>query len=633
MNTPQFDSLLLDPALADWLDANATRLDTDPASAPDLLPRLAAAGVFGAGVPARYGGAGDSIVDAIRTLAAVAERSVCAAFVFWGHRTFIEYLLHSPNEALAARLLPDLLAGRLGGATGLSNAMKYLSGIESLQCQVARSADARPGFQLDGVLPWVTNLRREGYVVALAASNAVSGRPGIFAVPHDLPGVVRSPDLALIGLQGSNTAAIKLEAVALDPAWELHPDADTFLPRVRPGFLGLQCGLSLGLARASLNAAGACADGHGPVLAPEIATLAATLDSHTRALLEGVADGSFQQQPARGTGERCRATRTAGAGRPRLPWRPYGRLRPASARSGLRADRHAQPRATENLVGRGRARGGSGMSDAIGNVSDGGNCAVLTASALGYRYGAGVEPVFSDIDLTIGQREIVCLLGGSGCGKSTLLRTLAALHAPSVGQIHFLGQAMTAPHPRAAMVFQQPSLLPWLSVAGNVGFGLDFAHQPDLARLDRTQRIAHAIEAVGLAGKEHAYPAQLSGGMAQRVALARALARQPHLLFADEPFSALDAITRADMQSLLLKLVREWRSAVLLVTHDIDEAMALADRIVLMGGRPGRIAQCWHVPRKAADADALADAHDHLRRDVLHALQRTLRLTSSSIET
>jgi alkylation response protein AidB-like acyl-CoA dehydrogenase len=149
------DPIRLDPALTDWLDAHATQLDTDPASASDLLPRLAAGRVFDAGVPVHHGGAGGSIVDAIRVLAAVAERSVCAAFVFWGHRTFIEYLLHSPNEALASRLLPALLAGRLGGATGLSNAMKYLSGIESLQCKVTEASDAEGGgYRLDGVLPW-----------------------------------------------------------------------------------------------------------------------------------------------------------------------------------------------------------------------------------------------------------------------------------------------------------------------------------------------------------------------------------------------------------------------------------------------------------------------------------------------
>jgi NitT/TauT family transport system ATP-binding protein len=179
-------------------------------------------------------------------------------------------------------------------------------------------------------------------------------------------------------------------------------------------------------------------------------------------------------------------------------------------------------------------------------------------------------------------------------------------------------------------VFQQPSLLPWLSVAGNVGFGLDFTRQPELARPDRQQRIAHAIAAVGLAGKEHVYPAQLSGGMAQRAALARALARQPHLLFADEPFSALDAITRAEMQTLLMRLVREWRSAVLLVTHDIDEAMAVADRIVLMGGRPGHIAQSWRVPRSTGDENDIAAAHDRLRRDVLHALQHALSTSNAS---
>jgi alkylation response protein AidB-like acyl-CoA dehydrogenase len=293
-NPPQ-----LDAALVDWLDAHAAQLDTDPASASALLPRLAAAGVFGVGVPVRLGGAGGSIVDAIGLLADVAEHSLAAAFVFWGHRTFIEYLLHSPNEALAARLLPDLLTGRLGGATGLSNAMKYLAGIDSLQCQVREDDGGQGGYRLDGVLPWVTNLRKEGFVVALAAANTARGRPGIFAVPHDATGLVRSADLALIALQGTNTAAVKLEGIALGAEWELHPDADQFLPRVRPAFLGLQCGLSLGLARASLRAAGACADGHGPVLEPEIAALTAALDTHRSTLLDGVADGTFQQQPAR----------------------------------------------------------------------------------------------------------------------------------------------------------------------------------------------------------------------------------------------------------------------------------------------------------------------------------------------
>jgi NitT/TauT family transport system ATP-binding protein len=169
-------------------------------------------------------------------------------------------------------------------------------------------------------------------------------------------------------------------------------------------------------------------------------------------------------------------------------------------------------------------------------------------------------------------------------------------------------------------VFQQPSLLPWLNVAGNVGFGLDFARQPALARAARAARIQDAIEAVGLSARAHAFPAQLSGGQAQRVALARALARQPELLFADEPFSALDAITRAEMQALLVELVHRWHTAVLLVTHDIDEAILVADRILLMAGQPGNIVREWRVgiPRPR---------HDHaeqviaLRLEIVAALR------------
>lgn len=242
----------------------------------------------------------------------------------------------------------------------------------------------------------------------------------------------------------------------------------------------------------------------------------------------------------------------------------------------------------------------------------------LSARGLAYAY-AGAAPVFADVAIDIRHREIVCLLGGSGCGKSSLLRVLARLEAPTAGEIRFLGEVLTAPHPRAALVFQQASLLPWLDAAGNVGFGLDFDHQPALSRSERAERVGHALSAVGLAGHAHRYPAQLSGGMAQRVALARALARQPQLLFADEPFSALDAITRAEMQDLLVELVHRWHTAALLVTHDIDEAILVADRILLMGGAPGRIVREWAVdierPREAQPVAVTA-----LRLDILNAL-------------
>jgi NitT/TauT family transport system ATP-binding protein len=241
-------------------------------------------------------------------------------------------------------------------------------------------------------------------------------------------------------------------------------------------------------------------------------------------------------------------------------------------------------------------------------------------AARGVRIGYGGRTIVDGIALDIARREIVCLLGGSGCGKSTLLRGLAGLEPLQAGAVRFLGEPLTAPHPRAALVFQQPSLLPWLDVRGNVGFGLDFARQPRIAKAARDRRILDAIEAVGLAQRTHAYPSQLSGGQAQRVALARALARQPELLFADEPFSALDAITRAEMQDLLVDLVHRWHTAALLVTHDIDEAILVADRIVLMAGQPGAIVREWRVglprPRHAHGADVAA-----LRLEIVGALR------------
>ncbi|GGI18542.1 ABC transporter ATP-binding protein [Oxalicibacterium faecigallinarum] len=247
------------------------------------------------------------------------------------------------------------------------------------------------------------------------------------------------------------------------------------------------------------------------------------------------------------------------------------------------------------------------------------------------RFGYGSRTIFKDVSLHVRKREIVCLLGGSGCGKSTLLRVLAGLAEQQQGEVSFLGKPLDAPHPRAALVFQQASLLPWLDVTGNAGFGLDFARQPVIDKQTRQARIAEALEAVGLRGHERAFPAQLSGGMAQRVALARALAREPELLFADEPFSALDAITRAGMQTLLVELVHRWHTAVLLVTHDIDEAILVADRILLMGkdegpDAPGRIVQEWtlDIPRPR---EAHTNEVTELRMQILSAL-RQLQITA-----
>jgi NitT/TauT family transport system ATP-binding protein len=249
--------------------------------------------------------------------------------------------------------------------------------------------------------------------------------------------------------------------------------------------------------------------------------------------------------------------------------------------------------------------------------------ALLQARGLAFAW-PGHAPLFEAVDLQVAEGEIVALLGGSGCGKSTLLRVLAGLARPAAGSVRFDAQRLVEPHPRAALLFQRPSLLPWLRVADNVAFGLDFARQPTLDAGSREARVQAALAAVGLPQAGGLRPAQLSGGMAQRVALARGLARQPRLLLADEPFSALDAITRHDMQALLVEVVRRAGSAVLLVTHDIDEALAVADRVLLMGPRedgraPGICAQ-WPL---SGHRDA--PARQALRAPIHAALQRTLR--------
>src|SRR5690606_6810290 len=181
------------------------------ALAEDVLPQLAASGLLGLGVGESLGGAGGETIDAVEAVAEVATYSLTSAFVLWGQRSFIEYLLHSENVGLRERLLGDLLSGRKAGATGLSNAMKFLSGIEQLGVVAQVQGD---GGRLDGQLPWVTNLRKSGFSVA-AAIDLPGAQPFVAALPDDLPGLVRSDDLQLLGLQSSNTAAIRIDGAVL----------------------------------------------------------------------------------------------------------------------------------------------------------------------------------------------------------------------------------------------------------------------------------------------------------------------------------------------------------------------------------------------------------------------------------
>ncbi|KAF1072117.1 MAG: Taurine import ATP-binding protein TauB [Pseudomonas citronellolis] len=190
------------------------------------------------------------------------------------------------------------------------------------------------------------------------------------------------------------------------------------------------------------------------------------------------------------------------------------------------------------------------------------------------------------LDFSIAPGEFVCVLGPSGCGKSTLLGALAGHLQPSAGRLRVDGELVQGPSPQRGMVFQQHTLLPWRRVRDNVAFGLKMQGVP---RAERRRRADEMLRLVGLQDFAERWPSQLSGGMQQRVEIARVLINQPRLLLMDEPFGALDAQTRLMMQELLLQIWTRLRTSVLFITHDIDEALFLADRILVMSPRPGRI--------------------------------------------
>ncbi|PPD14904.1 MAG: sulfonate ABC transporter ATP-binding protein [Methylobacterium sp.] len=200
----------------------------------------------------------------------------------------------------------------------------------------------------------------------------------------------------------------------------------------------------------------------------------------------------------------------------------------------------------------------------------------------------GGQPVtaLQPTDLTIGNNEFVTILGPSGCGKSTLLRMVAGLDRPTSGQILLDGRKVEGPGADRGMVFQSYTLFPWLTVSQNIAFGLN---EKGMAERESREIVASYIEKVGLRGFENHYPKQLSGGMQQRTAIARALANDPGVLLLDEPFGALDNQTRALMQELLLGIWEREQKTVIFVTHDIEEAIFLATRCLVMSARPGRI--------------------------------------------
>ena len=192
--------------------------------------------------------------------------------------------------------------------------------------------------------------------------------------------------------------------------------------------------------------------------------------------------------------------------------------------------------------------------------------------------------VLDDINFNVADGEFICIVGPSGCGKSTLLNAMGGFLSPSSGSVTIDGEVVTGPDQRRILVFQERGVFPWLTVEGNVGFGL-----AKLSKEERKQRIAHYIQLVRLQGFEHSYPSDLSGGMKQRLQVARALAVDPDILYLDEPFGALDSITRVIMRGELLRIWQTERRTIIFVTHDIDEAVQLADRVVVLSSRPAKI--------------------------------------------
>jgi len=232
----------------------------------------------------------------------------------------------------------------------------------------------------------------------------------------------------------------------------------------------------------------------------------------------------------------------------------------------------------------------------------------------------------SEFSLILAPAEFLTIVGPSGCGKSTLLRIVAGLDEPTSGTVSVGGQTVKGPSTRHGVVFQRPSLFPWLDVLGNVTFG---PWMQGRKREDCRADAYHYLEAVGLKGFEHYRVYNLSGGMQHRVALARALISRPEVLLMDEPFGALDAQTRLVMQELLVGIWQADRSTLLFITHDVDEAIALSDRVVVMTARPGRLKAEYRIslPRPRDLSVITSPEFAALKRDVLNSIQEEARRT------
>lgn len=228
--------------------------------------------------------------------------------------------------------------------------------------------------------------------------------------------------------------------------------------------------------------------------------------------------------------------------------------------------------------------------------------------------------VLENINFQLYPREFVCLVGSSGCGKSTLLNIVAGLVSPTTGQVLVDGQVVTGPGSDRGMVFQGYTLYPWLTVAQNVAFGLQIRKLP---KAEQRERVSYFLNVVGLTQFANSHPKQLSGGMKQRVAIARALANEPAVLLMDEPFGALDAQTKEQMQQFLIELWEQTHTTVLMITHDVEEAIFLSQRVYVMSARPGQMKQQVKVdlPDHRDIEMKLSSQFVDIKRDIIHALR------------
>lgn len=242
-------------------------------------------------------------------------------------------------------------------------------------------------------------------------------------------------------------------------------------------------------------------------------------------------------------------------------------------------------------------------------------------------YATGRNPVLAlkDVSIEIGEHEFMCIVGPSGCGKTTLLNLLAGFESPTSGTVEAFGRTVTGPGPDRTLMFQDYALFPWLTVKGNIEYGL---RRLGIPSAERGEIVRHYVALIDLEGFEDKFPKQLSGGMRQRVALARALAVNPRMLLMDEPFAALDSFTREKMQDELIRVWEKERKAVLFITHNIDEAIKLADVVVVMCPRPGRISQVIRI-----DSPRPRDVDSEENVKIVRTVREVLHLVSNTANT